>query len=73
MAYSSTDRYLIRFFWSFGQCIEAFRHCKPVVYVDATFLSGKYHGNLMIAMAADANNQIISLMFAMVESENNGI
>ncbi|XP_062196231.1 uncharacterized protein LOC133899268 [Phragmites australis] len=70
-SYSNTDRYLIRFFWSFGQCIEAFRHCKPVVCVDATFLSGKYHGNLMTAMAADANNQIIPLAYALVESENN--
>ncbi|XP_062218620.1 uncharacterized protein LOC133918660 [Phragmites australis] len=70
-SYSTTDRYLIRLFWSFGQCIEAFRHCRPVVCVDATFLSGKFHGTLMTAMAADANNQIIPLAFAMVESENN--
>ena len=54
--YSTTNRYLIRLFWSFGQCIKAFRYCRPVVCVDATFLSSKYHGTLMTLIVADANN-----------------
>ncbi|XP_062183311.1 uncharacterized protein LOC133887388 [Phragmites australis] len=70
-SYSNIDRYLIRFFWSFAQCIEVFRHCKLVVCVDATFHSGKYHGNLMTMMVVEADNQIIPLAFAMVESEKN--
>ena len=70
-SYSLTHRYLIRIFWSFGQCIEAFRHCSPVICVDVTFLSSKYQGTLLIAIIADANNQIIPLAYAVVESENN--
>src|SRR5438105_10527055 len=69
-SYSLTHRYLIRIFWSFGQYIEAFRHCRPVICVDGTFLSGKYQGTLLTAIIADANNQIIPLAYA-VESEKN--
>jgi hypothetical protein len=65
------SRYLIRRFWSFGQCIEAFRYCRHVLCVDGTFLSGKYHATLLTAIAADANNQILPVVFAYVESENN--
>jgi hypothetical protein len=65
------DFYLIRMFWSFGQCIEAFRYCRHVLCVDGTFLSGKYHAILLTAIAADANNQILPVAFAYVESENN--
>ena len=39
--------------------------------MDATFLSAKYHGTLITVITVDANNQIILLVFAMVESENN--
>jgi len=70
-SYSLTHRYLIRIFWSFGQCIEAFRHCRLVICVDGTFLSSKYQGTLLTAIIADANNQIIPLAYAVVESENN--
>lgn len=63
--------YLMRLFWSFGQCIEAFRHCRPVICVDGTFLTGRYYGTLLTALAADGNNQIVPLAFAVVESENN--
>jgi hypothetical protein len=65
------SQYLIRMFWSFEQCIEAFRYCRPVLCVDGTFLSGKYHATLLTAIAADANNQILPVAFAYVESENN--
>src|SRR5438132_10410486 len=70
-SYSMENRYLIRLFWSFGQCIEGFRHCRPVLCVDGTFLSGKYHGTLLTALSADATNKILPIAFAYVESENN--
>ena len=38
--------------------------------VDGTHLHGKYKGNLMIATAQDANNQIYPLAYAVVDSEN---
>ncbi|KAK9994209.1 hypothetical protein SO802_023912 [Lithocarpus litseifolius] len=57
-------------FWAFRPCIVGFKHCRPVISIDATHLYGKYKGNLMIAMATDANNKIYPLAFAVVESES---
>ena len=54
-------------FW--GPCIRGFRHCRPVISIDATHLYGKYKGKLLIAMATDGNNEIYPLAFAIVESE----
>src|SRR6266498_4799922 len=65
------NRYLIRLFWSFRQCIEGFRHYRPVLCVDGTFLSGKYHDTLLTALSVDANNKILPIVFTYVESENN--
>src|SRR6266540_2183613 len=31
-----------RVFWAFPQCVEAFKHCRPVISVDTTFFTGKY-------------------------------
>ena len=28
-------------FWTFGQCIEVFKHCRDVMSIDGTFLTGK--------------------------------
>ena len=57
-------------FWAFRQCIVVFKHCRPVINIDATHLYGKYKGKLMIAMAIDANNKIYPLAFIVVESES---
>uniref|UniRef100_K4A1N4 SWIM-type domain-containing protein n=1 Tax=Setaria italica TaxID=4555 RepID=K4A1N4_SETIT len=60
-----------RAFWWFPQCVEAFRHCRPVFSIDGTFLIGKYRGTLLIAISCDANNMLVPLAFALVERENN--
>ena len=57
-------------FWAFGLCIRGFRHCRPMISIDATHLYGKYKGKLLIAMAIDDNNEIYPLAFAVVESES---
>ena len=36
-----------RLFFSFAICIEAFEHCRPVLCVDGTFLTGKYKGIIL--------------------------
>ena len=59
-----------RMFFSFKPCIDGFKHCKPVIYVDGTFLYGKYKSVLLTADAVDGNNSILSLAFALVEKEN---
>ena len=59
-----------RAFFSLGPCIESFKHCRPVLCVDGTFLTGKYKGQILTATGVDANQQILPLAFAFVESEN---
>ncbi|KAK1667171.1 hypothetical protein QYE76_055330 [Lolium multiflorum] len=60
-----------RAFWSFEQCTRAFEHCRPVIAVDGTFLTGQYKGTLLVAIASDASNRLVPLAFALVEIENN--
>ncbi|XP_019242209.1 PREDICTED: uncharacterized protein LOC109222296 [Nicotiana attenuata] len=51
--------------------IAGWKHCRPVIDVDATFFKSKYRGVLMISVSKDANNQIFPLAFRIAESENN--
>src|SRR6185369_1405253 len=55
----------------FSQCDEAFQHCRPVILMDATFLTGKYKGALMMAVVVDPDRQLVPLAFALTEGENN--
>jgi hypothetical protein len=59
-----------RVFWCFPQCVDAFRHCRPVFSIDDTFLLSKYQGTLLIAISIDANNKLVPLAFALVKKEN---
>ena len=62
---------LQRVFWCFPQCAESFQHCRRVILVDATFLTGKYKGTLMMAVVMDPERQLVPLAFALTEGENN--
>jgi hypothetical protein len=50
-----------RAFWCFGQCVEAFRHCRPLFPIDGTILIGKYEGTLLIAIGIDADDHLLLL------------
>ncbi|RYR54256.1 hypothetical protein Ahy_A06g029514 isoform H [Arachis hypogaea] len=65
-----SQAYFHRLFWTFLPCIEAFRHCKPLVSIDGTHLYGKYGGTLLIAIAQDGNSNILPVAFALIEGEN---
>ncbi|XP_025670451.1 uncharacterized protein [Arachis hypogaea] len=65
-----SQAYFHRLFWTFPPCIEAFRHCKPLVSIDGTHLYGKYGGTLLVAIARDGNSNILPVAFALVEGEN---
>ena len=56
--------------WAFGPCIQAVPYIRPVISIDACFLSGRYEGRLLIACAYDAENQLLPLAFAIVEKED---
>uniref|UniRef100_K3Z0P2 MULE transposase domain-containing protein n=1 Tax=Setaria italica TaxID=4555 RepID=K3Z0P2_SETIT len=62
---------LQRVFWCFLQCRVSFQHCRPVILVDGTFLTGKYKGALMMAVAVHPEQQLVPLAFALAKSENN--
>ncbi|XP_025625424.1 uncharacterized protein [Arachis hypogaea] len=40
-----STKYFHHIFWIFPLCIEAFRHCKPMVSIDGTQLYAKHNGN----------------------------
>jgi hypothetical protein len=62
---------LKRVFWCSPQCVTSFTHFKPIISVDATFLTRKYKGTLMVVVDMIAENQLLPLAFALVEGENN--
>ncbi|KAI8551629.1 hypothetical protein RHMOL_Rhmol06G0200800 [Rhododendron molle] len=66
----STNRFL-RLFVAFDACVQGFKHCRPVLSVDATFLKARHMGCLMSASAKDGNAGLFALCFGVVDSENN--
>jgi hypothetical protein len=59
-----------RVFWAFSAFIEGFKHCRPILQIDGTFLYGKYKGKLLIATSIDADGHIFPVAFAVVEKES---
>jgi hypothetical protein len=43
--------------------------CRPIIGLDACFLKGPHKGQLLATISRDANNQMYSLAFAVVEAE----
>lgn len=58
-------------FWSFGPSIKGSLSCRPIISIDGTHLYGKYQGLMLVAVGVDANDQLFSLVFGIVEAENN--
>jgi len=56
--------------WAYGPCITAFNYLRPVISIDAAFLSGRYEGRLLMACGYDAENQLLPLAFGIVHKEN---
>jgi MULE transposase domain len=55
--------------WAFGPCIAAWPYLRPVLTIDAGFLSGRYAGKLFMACGYDAEQQLLSLAFVVVAGE----
>ncbi|KAL7203345.1 hypothetical protein ACSBR2_016604 [Camellia fascicularis] len=47
-----------RFFVAFNASIQGFRHCRPLLFIDGTFLKGKYKGTLLTATAKDRDQVV---------------
>jgi MULE transposase domain len=54
---------------AFGSCIAAWLYLRPVLTIDAGFLSGRYAGKLFMACGYDAEQQLLPLAFAVVTDE----
>ncbi|XP_028052512.1 uncharacterized protein LOC114256998 [Camellia sinensis] len=67
--HQQTGRF-VRYFISFHACIDGFNHCRPLLFLDGTFLKGRFKGNLLAATAKDGNKGLFPVAFAIVDSEN---
>jgi transposase-like protein len=61
---------LQRAFLALEPAIATFKHCRPVICIDGTFLTEKYKGTILTVVAADGNNQLLPLAIAFAEGEN---
>ncbi|KAL7176540.1 hypothetical protein ACSBR2_029970 [Camellia fascicularis] len=57
--YDEQNNRFICYLISFKACIDGFNHCRPLFFLDGTFLKGKFKGNLLAATAKDGNQDII--------------
>jgi hypothetical protein len=57
-------------FLAFGASVNGFPFMRKVIVVDGTFLTGKYKGTLLTALAQDGNFQIFPIAFSVVDTEN---
>ncbi|XP_062009771.1 uncharacterized protein LOC133726269 [Rosa rugosa] len=59
-----------RFFICFSGCIEGFKSCIPLLFVDAAHLKSKYKGYMLCATGKNGNQEFFPFAFAVVDSEN---
>ncbi|XP_066382240.1 uncharacterized protein [Miscanthus floridulus] len=59
-----------RAFWAFEQSIKAFKHCRPVVSIDGTFLIGKFEGTMLVCIGTYAEDKLVPLAFAIFRKED---
>ncbi|CAH9105745.1 unnamed protein product [Cuscuta europaea] len=57
------------FFMSLRPWFEGWKHCVPVLIIDASFMKACYKGTLLTACAQDANDQIFPLAFGVCDTE----
>ncbi|CAN6585913.1 unnamed protein product [Malus baccata var. baccata] len=59
-----------RIFIAFGGSIEGFKFCRPMLFLDGTFLKDKYKGTLLAAIGKNGNQGFFPLAFALVDGED---
>jgi len=59
-----------RLYVCFKACKDSFVSCRSIIGLDGCFLKGKYGGELLTAVARDANDQMLPIAYAIVEVEN---
>lgn len=69
-AYETHNGRYLRHFVTFKPCLAMFKHCRPVISVDACHLKGEYKGQLFGATCLDGQNEMVVLAFAVCNIEN---
>ncbi|XP_026451983.1 uncharacterized protein LOC113352371 [Papaver somniferum] len=69
--YDPSKKQFQRIFISFDACIKGYRFCRAIVYLDATFLTGRFRGCLMEATGINGDKRFFPLAMALVDTENN--
>ncbi|KAA0051047.1 protein FAR1-RELATED SEQUENCE 3-like [Cucumis melo var. makuwa] len=64
------DGRFLYFFIALSASISGWQHCRPVIFIDGTSLKNKYGGTLLFASTPDANDQIFSLAFCVVDEND---
>ncbi|KAL3538350.1 hypothetical protein ACH5RR_001716 [Cinchona calisaya] len=60
-----------RLFIAFHASLYGFElGCRPLLFLDSIFLRSKYQGTLLAATAADGNDSVFPIAFAVVDSES---
>ncbi|XP_026450982.1 uncharacterized protein LOC113351151 [Papaver somniferum] len=59
-----------RIFMCFGACKHNYKYPRPMIYLDATFLTGKFMGALMAVTCINVNGDFYPFSFAHVSAEN---
>ncbi|KAL7247787.1 hypothetical protein ACSBR2_002657 [Camellia fascicularis] len=52
----------VRYFISFRASIDGFNNCHPLLFLDGTFLKGRFKGTLLVATAKDGNQGFYFLL-----------
>ncbi|XP_062093882.1 uncharacterized protein LOC133799909 [Humulus lupulus] len=65
------DDSLLFLFMALNASLRGWAKCKPIIFVDGTFLKSAYGGTLLSASAQDAGGKIFPLAFCIADSENN--
>ncbi|XP_058221430.1 uncharacterized protein LOC131331480 [Rhododendron vialii] len=67
---TKTNRFQ-RLFVAFSACISGFKHLRPLLFVDGTFLKGNFKGSLLSASAKDGDKGLFPLCIGVADSESN--
>ena len=57
--YDAETKHFQRLFLAFGACIHGFKHLRPLLFLDGTFLKGNYKGTLLSACGKDGNKGMV--------------
>ncbi|KAL6518686.1 hypothetical protein OROHE_017736 [Orobanche hederae] len=59
-----------RVFIAFKACLDGFKNCRPMLFIDGTFMIGRAKGTLLGATAKDGDNGLLPVAIAIASAEN---